>query len=224
MQLAPADQHRADLGELAALAREPVRLRVEGDELGGGERLGEQGRRRHPDSGSYASLRTACRPLARARRMTAPVWATFRACRGSRGERGRAWPRRLRARSPVAAGAASDYANKPRPASPINVTAAISDKKISISPKTFGAGPIVMIISNQTDATQTLTLADAGARRQQAGHQAVDRPDRPARHRDDEGRRARGRPTSSARGGGVKPASVEVGGDRKSAQDELLEP
>ncbi len=40
VQLSPADEHRADLRQLAALAREPVRLRVDGDELGGGERLG----------------------------------------------------------------------------------------------------------------------------------------------------------------------------------------
>src|SRR4051812_50085816 len=52
----------------------------------------------------------------------------------------------------------SDYANKDRPPSPINVTAAISTKKISISPKTFGAGPVVLIISNQTGTKQTLKL------------------------------------------------------------------
>ena len=55
-------------------------------------------------------------------------------------------------------GGGEDYANKPRPATPINVTAAISDKKISLSPKEFGAGPVVIIVSNQTGAEQTLTL------------------------------------------------------------------
>ena len=34
VQLAAADQHRADLGQLAALAREPVGLGVDGEELG----------------------------------------------------------------------------------------------------------------------------------------------------------------------------------------------
>ena len=42
MQLAAADQHRAHLRQLAALAREPVRLRVDGEELGRRERLGEE--------------------------------------------------------------------------------------------------------------------------------------------------------------------------------------
>ena len=89
-------------------------------------------------------------------------------------------------------GSGEDYANKPRPAAPINVTAAINDKEISISPKTFGAGPVVIIVSNQTGSEQTRDAADGGARRQPARHEAVDRPDRPARHRHAEGRRARG--------------------------------
>ncbi len=42
VQLAAADEHRADLGQLAELAGEPVRLGVDGDELGGGQRVVEQ--------------------------------------------------------------------------------------------------------------------------------------------------------------------------------------
>ena len=58
VQLAPADQHGADLGELAALAPQPVRLGVERQELGGGEGLGQEVRGEHADPGSYASRRT----------------------------------------------------------------------------------------------------------------------------------------------------------------------
>ena len=39
VQLAAADEHRADLGQLAELAGEAVRLGVDGDELGGGQRM-----------------------------------------------------------------------------------------------------------------------------------------------------------------------------------------
>ena len=42
MQLAAADEHRADLGHLAAVAAEPVGLGVDGDELGGGDRCLQQ--------------------------------------------------------------------------------------------------------------------------------------------------------------------------------------
>ena len=51
-------------------------------------------------------------------------------------------------------GGGGDYANKPRPPAPINVTAAITDSRVSVSPQRFGAGPIVLIISNQSSSAQ----------------------------------------------------------------------
>ena len=67
-----------------------------------------------------------------------------------------------------------DYANKPRPAAPINVTAAISDKQISISPKEFGAGPVVIIVSNQTGSEQTVTLQTEDSRSQPGIKESTD--------------------------------------------------
>jgi hypothetical protein len=52
----------------------------------------------------------------------------------------------------------SDYENRLRPPSPINVTAVIGDGSISLSPSKLGAGPIVIIVSNQSDASQVATL------------------------------------------------------------------
>jgi hypothetical protein len=133
----------------------------------------------------------------------------------------------------LAAGAASalagcgeggeDYANKPRPATPLNVTAAISDKKISISPKRFGAGPVVIIVSNQTTKEQTLTLQTDELGGTQPGMKQTTDPIAP---------RGTGTLKSDMREGsyalsvrnGPSPASLEVGPPRKSAQDTLLEP
>jgi hypothetical protein len=120
-------------------------------------------------------------------------------------------------------GGESDYANKPRPASPINVTAAISDKKISISPKEFGAGPVVIIVSNQTGDEQTLTL--------QTDELGGDKPGL-KQSTDPIGPRGTGTLKVDVRegsyalsvGGGLTPAKLEVGPARKSAQDQLLEP
>ena len=116
-----------------------------------------------------------------------------------------------------------DYANRPRPATPINVTAAISDKKISISPKEFGAGPVVIIVSNQTGAEQTLTLQTEELGGSQPGLKQSTDPIAP---------RGTGTLKADVRegsyaisvGGGLSPATVEVGPTRKSAQDELLAP
>jgi hypothetical protein len=120
-------------------------------------------------------------------------------------------------------GDSEDYANTPRPASPINVTAAISAKKISISPKQLGAGPVVIIVSNQTGDEQTLTLETDELGGKQPGLKQSTDPIAP---------RGTGTLKADIREGtyalstsdGPKPASLEVGPARKSAQDTLLEP
>jgi hypothetical protein len=116
-----------------------------------------------------------------------------------------------------------DYANKPRPASPINVTAAISEKEISISPKEFGAGPVVIIVSNQSGAEQRLTLQTEELGGKQPGLKQSTDPIAP---------RGTGTLKADVREGtyalsasdGPKAATLEVGPERKSAQDRLLEP
>jgi hypothetical protein len=52
----------------------------------------------------------------------------------------------------------ADYQNKPRPPAPINVTAAIDNERVRVSPGSFGSGPVVFIISNQSTAAQTVTF------------------------------------------------------------------
>ncbi len=116
-----------------------------------------------------------------------------------------------------------DYANKPRPATPINVTAAISTKEISISPKEFGAGPVVIIVSNQTGAEQKVTLETEELGGSQGGIKRSTDPIAP---------RGTGTLKADVREGsyalstsdGPKAVTLEVGPDRKSAQDELLAP
>ena len=120
-------------------------------------------------------------------------------------------------------GGGADYANKDRPPSPINVTAAISTKKISISPKTFGAGPIVLIISNQTGSKQKLTLQTKELGGSKPGIKQTSNPidahDTGSMEVD-----VRQGDYEISASGGVKPARFTVGKERKSAQDQLLEP
>ena len=120
-------------------------------------------------------------------------------------------------------GSGDDYANKPRPASPINVTAAISDKEISISPKQVGAGPVVIIVSNQTGSEQTLTLQTEELGGTQAGMKQSTDPIAPRDTGTLKADMRKGSYALSVRNG-PSPASFEVGPKRKSAQDTLLEP
>ena len=118
----------------------------------------------------------------------------------------------------------SDYANKERPPSPINVTAAIGSEKVSISPKTFGAGPLVLVVSNQSSRPQRVTFETDELGGRTAGRRASTRTIAP---------HATGRLTIDARSGSyavhvgdrsIRAAHVRVGPPRPSAQDRLLLP
>ncbi|WP_205698948.1 hypothetical protein [Conexibacter sp. SYSU D00693] len=114
-----------------------------------------------------------------------------------------------------------DYPNEARPPSPIVVTASISAERVSISPRDFGAGPIDLVVSNQSDSTQRLTLQTAGADsgiRQQTG------PINPRETATLSADLPRGEYEVAVSGDGIRPARVEVGAERASAQDQLLQP
>lgn len=51
-----------------------------------------------------------------------------------------------------------DFENEPRPPAPIEITAAIDDRSVNVSPGTFGAGLVTITISNQTDEPTRLLL------------------------------------------------------------------
>ena len=118
----------------------------------------------------------------------------------------------------------ADYQNKPRPPAPINVTAAIDTDRVRVSPVEFGSGPVVFIISNQSGAPQTVTFetdelgGDSGGIQRSTREIAsrstaqlkVDPPE--------------GTYTLSASEGGIRPAAIEAGARRPSAQNELLQP
>jgi hypothetical protein len=121
-------------------------------------------------------------------------------------------------------GAEADYANKPRPPAPITVTAAIDNTRVRVSKPSFGGGPVVILISNQSGAAQKVTLetdelgaAHGGIKRstgtiqpRSTGQLKVDA--------------AEGTYTLSASGGNIAPATLTVGKRRRSSQNDLLLP
>lgn len=58
-------------------------------------------------------------------------------------------------------GANADYENTDRPPAPIIITALIAKDEVSVSPTTFGAGPIQLKVVNGTDRSQQVTLETA---------------------------------------------------------------
>ena len=61
-------------------------------------------------------------------------------------------------------GSGSDFKNEPRPPAPIQLSGVITDKGVTVSPNKVGAGPVILLISNQTQQARTITLDGGGSR------------------------------------------------------------
>jgi hypothetical protein len=115
----------------------------------------------------------------------------------------------------------TSYTNAPRPPSPINVTAAITNQRIEVSPRRFGAGPIVLIISNQSSDAQAVTFETHG---EEAGIRQTTSAINPAGTAQLQIDIDQGTYQLSVDDHTIRPASVRVGRPRPSAQNELLQP
>jgi hypothetical protein len=110
-----------------------------------------------------------------------------------------------------------DHPNEPRPASPIEVTAKIDDDRVDVSPKEFGAGLVVMTISNQSaDPVQV------GVDGPTAGESSGIEPGSVGsfKFNFEEGDYE----VTPGEESGARPAVLTVGPERASSQNELLLP
>jgi hypothetical protein len=121
----------------------------------------------------------------------------------------------------VGCGGGNSYKNEPRPPSPIVVTASISKNAVSVSPKKFGAGPITLIVTNQTGASQQLTVEVNNG---QAGFKGRTGPINPRDTGQLKGNLAQGTYSVHVDGNSIRAAQLKVGKQRASAQNELLQP
>jgi hypothetical protein len=121
-------------------------------------------------------------------------------------------------------GASADSRTDQRPPAPIILTASISDQRVSVSPRRFGAGPISLIVTNQTKTAQRVTLESVDAAGQGPGLKQETAPISP---RDTATLKADvepGRYSVHVAGDAIDPAALRVGPERESAQNDLLQP
>jgi hypothetical protein len=124
-------------------------------------------------------------------------------------------------------GAKSDYKNNPRPPSPITITAAIIGQRVEVSPRRFGAGPITLVVTNQTRRLRDLVLESAsepgsGKTGLPAQHTGPINPQGTASLKAD---LRQGNYTIRVKAGNrIRPARLVVGRKRPSAQNQLLQP
>jgi hypothetical protein len=115
------------------------------------------------------------------------------------------------------------YKNTARPPAAIVISASIDDRAVQISPQRLGAGPITLVITNQSNAPQQVTLetSDSGP-----GEKAVTTgPISPRETASVNADVKQGTYALRVGGdGGVKAARLVVGKPRRSSQNDLLQP
>ncbi|HEX8855421.1 MAG TPA: hypothetical protein VF752_07445 [Thermoleophilaceae bacterium] len=121
-------------------------------------------------------------------------------------------------------GGGSDFQNKPRPAVPVQLTGVITRDKVTVSPDSVGAGPVIIVVSNQTPEKHTLTLDGGGGTQQvRVGPIAPTETGRitgdlaPGSYQVKAG-------TEQAQVREIAPATLHIGKARKSSSDTLLLP
>jgi hypothetical protein len=117
-----------------------------------------------------------------------------------------------------------ERSNRPRPPTPINVTATIGESRVRVSPASFGSGPVVFIVSNQSAQPQRLTFETDELNGDSGGIRSATRKIAPRSTGELKVDPPEGTYRLSASSGDVSAASIEVSARRESAQDELLLP
>jgi len=128
---------------------------------------------------------------------------------------------------PIAALAAcggSERENRLRPPVPVTLTGAIREDALRVSPATVGAGTVVLVVSNQSKAPQTVTFETDELGGTRGGNRASSSEIAPG---------STGRLTITTRPGtyavhtqddAIRAARVKIGPPRPSGQDQLLLP
>jgi hypothetical protein len=121
-------------------------------------------------------------------------------------------------------GGSEQRENRLRPPAPVTLTGAIHKTGLQISPASVGAGTIVLIVSNQSGVRQTVTFETEELGGSKPGLKQSTQPIGPRATTTLKADVREGTYAISTKSGDVSPATVKVGGPRKSAQDELLQP
>jgi hypothetical protein len=116
-----------------------------------------------------------------------------------------------------------DFENEPRPPVPMELSGVIQEDKVTVSPsRDIGAGPFVITISNQTDSEHTIKL-EGESIQEQVGPVApldtatIQRTLEPGTYEVSAG-------TPRAVRRRIAPASLDIGEERESSNNELLLP
>jgi hypothetical protein len=121
----------------------------------------------------------------------------------------------------LAACGSKSFPNNPRPPAPIDVTAKVDSKRVVVSPSKFGAGLVTFTVANLSNVPVDFTISGSSGAQKTVSSGTIE-PGAPGSLK---ANLKQGSYKATA-GAGVKaaPATVTVGPERKTSQNELLQP
>jgi hypothetical protein len=129
-------------------------------------------------------------------------------------------------------GSSKKFANKPRPAVPVNLTVYVNNRSVSVSPDSVGAGQVVFYVTNQSDKAQSITIHPSGNASQSLANTGPINPQGTARVTVDFNRPGSyqvatangGSDAAQASGSAIQPAALRITKGRPSSTNQLLQP
>jgi hypothetical protein len=117
------------------------------------------------------------------------------------------------------------YDNASRPPAPISVSIAVIGSRIGVSPAHIGAGPVVLLIANQSNRSRNITLtAPSGSDRACVASDASSGPINPQGAARMQLPLVEGTCDVGVADGTLAPTRLTVGPQRPSGQQDLLQP
>ncbi|HKG39074.1 MAG TPA: hypothetical protein VKB25_08820 [Conexibacter sp.] len=117
------------------------------------------------------------------------------------------------------------YDNASRPPAPISISISISGDRIGVAPARLGAGPVVLLISNQSSRSRDLTLsAPDSSNGSCVESDASSGPINPQGAARIQLPLVEGPCEIGVADGTLEPVRLTVGPERESAQQDLLQP
>jgi hypothetical protein len=122
-------------------------------------------------------------------------------------------------------GSSESYDNAARPPAPVNVAVNLSGDRVLVSPDSVGAGPVVVIVANESGRSREVTLsAPAGSSSSCVDSDVSSGPISPQGTARLQLPLVEGGCVVGVADGTLQPARLTVGPPRPSAQQELLQP
>jgi hypothetical protein len=130
-------------------------------------------------------------------------------------------------------GSSGKFANKPRPAAPVNLTVYVNNARVSVSPASTGAGEVVFIVTNQADKAESVTIHPAGDSTRSLASTGPINPQSTAQVTVDFAQpgdytvatgKSTGTDADVASPNPIQPASIHIGQARPSSSNQLLQP